>query len=276
MDILGYISEIIKNGPIPIGIDEVDEQYLYYILEGHTSAYKIHSLIQKQKGSTAYKNVHRRIKKLFKSELIEEVKSEGGFKHGAINYKLTTRGLVYFFSELGVPNLYSIPSLYSENILFGTFLYSYFEKKTIKSATYSLIRLMENYLEECCMITRYALDILVTYLEPGQTSVNPDDFGILPPIEKLYFQLNWHVKSFLLKVAIMKDEHIDWRDSIPMHPEDRFPSQEKILCSANDKIETYDLLSEDRKFMQALNAVQTDFTQGYQKLLQVKNNKKSK
>ena len=124
--------------------------------------------------------------------------------------------------------------------------------------------------------TRYALDILVTYLEPGQTSVEPDEFGILPPIEKLYFQLNWHVKSFLLKVAIMKEEHIDWRDILPMHPENRFPSQEKILCTANDKIETYDLLSEDRKFMQTLNAVQTDFIQGYQKLMQVKNNKKSK
>ena len=110
-------------------IETGDEIYLHWILDGHTSAYKIWLVHKKEYGPIAYKNVHRRIKKLFNANLIEDVKIEGGFKHGARNYKLTTRGLVYIFGELLIPrNITNILLIYPYNILFAAFLYPYLRK----------------------------------------------------------------------------------------------------------------------------------------------------
>jgi hypothetical protein len=292
MNIQGYISDIIKKGSIPTGIDTIDQTFLKWILEGYTSAYRIHSKHEEQNGPIAYKNVHRRIKKLFNSKLIEEVIIHGGFKHGAINYKLTTRGLVYYFAELeglkffelDAPNIRSISLTHSQDILFSTFLYPYFEKTTIISATYSLVKLIENYVEEICQITRHALQVSAEYIDDPNIlkTMEPDNIGGYPPLEKLYFQLTWHIKSFLMKVAIMKEEHIDWRFSkilltalrkSEVYTNKFFISVGKIQCVANDQIETYNLLSQDQRFLRALKEAGRDFNEGYQKLLAVKTNR---
>jgi hypothetical protein len=274
MDVLEYIYEVVQVNPIPFHyLDNLDESFLYYILEGHSSAYQIYCLLKKEDRPLAYKNVHRRIKRLFEANLIEEIKTESGFKHGARNYKLATRGLVYFFSEFGGPDKHKFFLTYSENILFRTFLYPYLERNTIKSATYSLVRLIENYLEECCQMTTYALDIMVDYIYPPGTDITLSEIILLPPIEKLYFRLKWHIKSFLIKTAIFKDA-IDWRDLLK-HPSEsrRFPSKEKIRCTADDRIETFSLLSGDKKFIKALEEVKGDFSEGYNKLIELKNKK---
>jgi hypothetical protein len=267
MDILEYIYEVIKIKSIPLGLDNVDEIFLFHILEGHTSAYQIYLILEK---GIAYKNVHRRIKRLFEANMIEEVETKGGFKHGAKNYKLTTRGLVYLFAELVIPDIGNISLTYSENILFRTFLYPYFERNTIKSATYSLLRLLENYVVDCCQMTRYALDIMVTYLSPEDIDIKSSEFVDSPPINKLQFQLNWHIRSFLLKIPSMKDEIVDWRYLTNQTAENRFPSQDNIICTANDRIETFFLLSKDKKFMNALQEIERDFHEGYHKLVELK------
>jgi hypothetical protein len=274
MDVYGYICEVVKFKEIPLGIDSLEEQFLHHILHGHKNAYQMRSLLKKEGTPMAYKNVHRRIKKLFEANLIEEIKIEGGFKHGARNYKLTTRGLVYIFSELGaVLNINKI-STYSENILFKTLVYPYFERNTIKYATYSLIGLIESYLEECCQITRYALEFMVEYIEPG-TNMTAAELVRLPPIAKLQIQLNWHIKSFIVKTAIMKEGLIKWDDLNEQRPHHYFPSRGKIKCTANDRLETFSLLSEDKKFMNALEEIEEEFSEGYDKLIELKNKKKN-
>jgi hypothetical protein len=270
MGILGYISEIARAGSIPRLIERGDEIYLHWILDGHTSAYKICLVHKKEYGPIAYKNVHRRIKKLFNANLIEDVKIEGGFKHGARNYKLTTRGLLCIFGELLIPrNINNILLMYPDNTLFAAFLYPYFEKRTIKSATYSLIRMIESYLEECCQITRYSLEMLVEYSDDDEEIIEPNEIGTYPPLKVLYLQLIWHIKSFLLRVTIMKEEHTDWRHirpPLPVPPELRFPTEGKIRCTADDGMQTYELLSRDQKFMHAIRDIESDFYKGYQKL----------
>ena len=217
----------------------------------------------------AYKNVHRRIRYLFELNLIEEIKKDGGFKHGAINYKLTTRGLVYLFSELGfnAPSSSKIVLSYMDNILFTTFLDPYFERRTIRSATYSLSRLIENYLNECSQMTRYALESMVYYSYPD---MQPSDLWDAPPIQVLEYQLNWHIQSFILKTAIMKDDFVDWRN-LERLTERPFGSR-KIHCIANDRIDTFALLSGDKKFMKALEEIEDEFSEGFNKLVEFKKN----
>lgn len=266
-----YILEVTKIKSIPILIiDDIDQQFLWYILRGQTSAYKIFSIL-KIRSPMAYKNVHSRIKNLFNLNLIEEIKTEGGFKHGAINYKLTTRGLVCHFSEIGSPHEGNIFLSYSENTLFKTFLYPYFERNTIKSATYSLSRLIASYLEQCCQMTRYALEMLVYYIDPDIKSTEVVE---LPPIIVLQFQLNWHIKSFLLKTAIMTEDVIDWRYFGQQVSARYSQSKGSIRCTANDRVETFTLLSGDKKFMKALEEIEEQFSEGYNKLIELKNKKK--
>jgi hypothetical protein len=276
MDMKEYISEVVKMGPIPEGIDRAHEIFLEWILKGHTSAYKIY-LVHKNSvyRPIAYKNVHRRIKRLFQANFIEDVKVEGGFKHGARNYKLTTRGLVYIFrEELSIGDINSILLKYPDDVLFKALLYPYFEKRTIKLATYSLLSLIGDYIAECCQITRYFLDRLMEYTRiRDDNTIAPDEIGLYIPLQMLYLQLNWHIKSFLFRVAAMKEDHTDWRGSVtelPVPPGDPVLALRKIRCTANDRMQTYELLSEDKKFMHALKDVESDFREGYQKLLEIK------
>ena len=76
--------------------------FLDYIVEGDSTKYKIHLRENKLSKGLSYKNIHRRVEKLFNNGLIEEVKIEGGYKHGARNFKLTDRGLIYFISETNI------------------------------------------------------------------------------------------------------------------------------------------------------------------------------
>jgi hypothetical protein len=75
MTMPGYIHDIIKVSSFPSNIDDTDELFLFYILEGLTNAYQIFSKLKGEDVYRAYKNVHRRIKKLFESNLIEEASS---------------------------------------------------------------------------------------------------------------------------------------------------------------------------------------------------------
>jgi hypothetical protein len=266
MDITGYISEVTNVRSFPSDIDDTDEYFLFLILnKGLTSAYQIFSRLKAENTHMAYKNVHRRIRNLFESNLIEEIKTEGGFKHGARNYKLTTRGLVYLFSELGAPYSSNILLSYMDNILFTTFVDPCFERRTIRSATYSLSRLIENYLEECCRMTRYALEWMVDYSYPD---MQPRELLETAPIEVLRYQLNWHIRSFILKTTMMKDNFIDWRQWTG-----RPLGSRTLHCIANDRMDTFLLLSQDRKFVRAAEEIKEQFSEGFSKLVDFKKNK---
>jgi hypothetical protein len=112
-----------------------------------------------KKPSLAYKNVHRRIRRIHEAGLIEEITKQGGYKHGAINYRLTSRGLMYLFSELMTPkNIHEIMLKYSQNTLFKFFVYGFFEKQTLTRSTPTLEFLLQDYIEEGCQKIRLFVD----------------------------------------------------------------------------------------------------------------------
>jgi hypothetical protein len=109
--------------------------------------------------------------------------------------------------------------------------------------------------------------VLVYYTYPD---IKPTELVEAPPIRILQFQLNWHIQSFLLKTAIITEDLVDWRHFA--HQFSCMFSQSKASISfADDKLETFALLSGDRKFMKALEEIEAQFSEGYNKLIELKN-----
>src|SRR5437867_5110881 len=212
MDVKGYISEVC-NDPIIGSIDAGDEYFLERISEGFNSAYKIYKDHQRFH-SISYKNVHQRVQKLLRYALIEEVLIPGGLKHGARNYRLKTRGIVYIFTELlKTRNFTSFILSHQANIIFKTFLEPYLETRTIKNATYSLSILLANYITECCEITRNCINLAMDYAYNDKISNNSDLFNT-PPIIYIYYILMSSIQLFIVRSAILNLESENYMDDV--------------------------------------------------------------
>lgn len=257
MDSDRYISEFlcVKR----TRLDHADEYFLSHILRGYTSAYKLYSFL-KAEDPMAYKNVHRRIRRMHEAGLIEEISQPGGYKHGAINFRLTNRGLMYLFSELMTPkNIHEVMLKYPKNSLFRFFVYNNFEKETLRHSTDTLTCLLQNYIEQCCQIIRLFVDSPLAdnwgaYEEGYLDSGNNLKYN-------LAYQLEWHKRSFILKVATLNDELIDWRYKV-------------LHKRPNDRQETLELLANDKKFMTVLEEYGGEFRKGYDALITLRTSKR--
>ena len=209
--------------------------FLDYIVEGDSTKYKIHLRENKLSKGLSYKNIHRRVEKLFNNGLIEEVKIEGGYKHGARNFKLTDRGLIYFISETNIiESILSFAEKYPNNLLFETFIYKYFERRTLRNATYCLLKLLENYLKECSVLTIFFLSDAENYQFTEVKDI--EDIINNPAFEQMHYFLEWMVNSFVIKVSMMNEKHIDWRQHQFPLSEKHFPTQGRIASSATIEI----------------------------------------
>lgn len=265
MDIKGYILDIYKP-PVPVPINFEDEIFLSYIHSGINSAYKIYSHEKSGIAPKAYKNVHKRVQKLLKNGLIEEIRRKEGFAHGAKNYRLRTRGLLHILTEILEQNeIYFsvfIKSHY-DSVIIRTFVDPLFEKRTIINATYTLTRFLINYIIDCCEITRYCLDRIGPY-EGDDILTKSDLFGI-PPVDYMYYKLNWSVKSFILRCAILDEKREDWQHYVMNRGwrDDPSPSEGKVQCLANDIRETRCILMADRKFTTKFREIKEEISSGF-------------
>ena len=92
MDTIGYILEVTKGG-IYAEYTWDDLFYLEHIVYGYATKYQLHKLQKERSRVISYKNIHRRVEKLLRNQLIREITVEGGYKHGARKFVLTERGL---------------------------------------------------------------------------------------------------------------------------------------------------------------------------------------
>ncbi|MFY9872119.1 MAG: hypothetical protein WAK17_20605 [Candidatus Nitrosopolaris sp.] len=141
---------------------------------------------------------------------------------------------------------------YPKNSLFKLFVYHYFEKETLQHCTATLMSLLQNYIVECCQKIRLFVDssLVKNYgVYEGEGYFQSGNFlkGIL------VYQLEWQKRSFILKVATLKDELIDWEAK-----------------RANDRQETLELLANDRKFVAALEEYGGEFRKGYDALMRLR------
>lgn len=259
MHLTEYISDVLKSPPVEM--DDVTEIFLQAIWEGHTSAYQLCKELNKTRQpelpeefaslyKIAYKNVHQRLQKLYQTGLIEEIKPEGGYKHGARNFRLATRGLITLLSD--PDHSLTRYGLDSENIIVKTFIHPLFSKYTLRHCTYTLMMLLENYLKECCEKSMYFLNPYRMGLYAG-----PDDLAAI-----LEFQLKWHMRSFIFKIAMLNDDSVHWfkydKDSMIKRG-----LSCNFECKADDEKQTIDLLTADNKFMSSLKKIEKEFNVGY-------------
>lgn len=184
MDYKEYISIISTYRPVQLREDE--ERILYFLIRGDIEKsyelekknnslyyqveetinnnknivyYSIFALCRKLRDNhegLSYKNVHKKVKRLLKLKLIEEV--EGKFGHRAKYYKATPYGLICFFNEgPQLMNVYLFLNNNLDNIVIKTLLLQLFEPFTLSEIIYSFKRwpgeLIAEYLYECCKIT---------------------------------------------------------------------------------------------------------------------------
>lgn len=269
MDVREYMFEVSRE-PIPRSIDLDDEIFLTYIAEGINSAYKIFKHLEHQVYHPAYKNVHKRVQKLLRYGLIEEEILEPRPLHGAKNYRLKTRGLVYYCSHLsGIGDFIHFINVilsHKDDIIFKTFLFPFLERRTIKNATYTLTKLISNYIIECCEITKYYLQLEGEFYGERQVDSVSDLFGGAP-INYMYYRLNSCIQSFILRSVVLNEKFEDWDAYVINMGWDphRWPQKRTHItaCLANDKNETQFLLARDKKFMSSIRVTEEKLKIGF-------------
>ena len=142
----GFISEVSKYQKIDLG--ETEEFFLSNIQYESQSASDVLLIVnQNRRKPMAYKNAHKRIRRLHSLGLIQELK--GTFKHGAIKYELTSRGLFQLLLTKGLAP--HVLNLHKDNIILEIILYQFFEVETIKKfITIPRFIALRNFLRECC------------------------------------------------------------------------------------------------------------------------------
>ena len=175
IDYEDYLSQISKFQDRNYDLGPTASRILFYfILRPYLSTYQIFSFLRMTLSNRmAYKNVHEIVKKLHSLELIELVgkkllKKERDSLHNPIYYKLTTGGIFHLIykdqislmtSDIG--RIKKFFQNYSENIVFRTILYPYFDEQSLSRMDNSIIiEGILDYLNKCCAITNTYIDFI--------------------------------------------------------------------------------------------------------------------
>jgi hypothetical protein len=256
----GFISEIYNYKTLALGGTE--KIFLHIISKEPTSVYRISaglkngsitigdSMLITGINSMAYKNVHKRIKRLCALGLIEEI--HGNFKRNAKMYALTPRGLFErLLDDFPIPP--DIVYLYRNYPVIETLIYQYFELETIENfSDFALVEL-KRYLKKCCdeilkMLAMYRYNR--NFFEKWREShipmrENDDEFTSF-----LDDTIKSEVKNFVFKIVNRSKDEDPYRNN----PDDSkfFPRQ---------------ALLKDKKFMRLLQEIKKDFDNGCKNFL---------
>jgi hypothetical protein len=271
MNINRYIYYLLQT---PIGTISLDDElYLRYILHGYTSAYSMHSKMKKtyERKKTddldfsnslefylmkppAYININKRFRKLHKLGFLDEINVQGGYLHGARNYKISEKGFVFLFVHQVHFDFHKYFNELSKTILFQIFIAPYFDNKTIQECTLTLSRFMVFYLQDICtkisnalnpeVLERYHFDRTVPLSERYGKIDNPEDNLVYanPDLYDLFIRLKNSYRSLILDTISMDQQILKTR---------RQPDDE-------DKRKTFRLLSKDKKFMNTLKKIKEE------------------
>ena len=134
-------------------------RFSLFLLIANLSQYTVflRSLKSKQNSSiekgSAYKDVHKRVKRLVNLKLIDQIKEY--FERGAKHYKITPYGLItYLDKDLSDDNTYILYN--KENTVIQSLLFEFLEEETIDSLGSSRkfrTKDIEDYLHDCCSTT---------------------------------------------------------------------------------------------------------------------------
>lgn len=172
-----YMSIISTFKPKDLGWVEssILEKFARY---PHLSAYSVFKYYKETplEKPMAYKNIHKRIKRLEEMKLIQPL--EKNFERGAKHYEITTYGLFVYMSLFTSESAKFIHH-HKDNVILKSLLSEYFEEETIDSIRSlkdsNTVELGE-YMYECCSSTRKTCsDIWNKITKYGLDQILPSD-----------------------------------------------------------------------------------------------------
>jgi len=253
----GFISQLSNYKKLQLGSTE--KLFLSIICIEPASAYRIAGRLKNGFIDTpvgivtadikpmAYKNVHKRVIRLYSLGLIEKI--EGNFTRNAKNYKLTTKGLLEQLLDAN-PLLPDIFDVYRSNPVIETLIYQYFEFETIASFEELPLVYLRNYLRRCCEAVLSRLDVHryeTNFIERSGVSnfelkLKQHDSHLPGSIDKTIRQ---EAKNFVFEIVIIsKDEDPYVSDK---NYRNIFPRQ---------------ALVKDKRFIGLLQEIKNDFKNG--------------
>ena len=273
-----FISEIANYKEISLGSREREFLQLIALNESHSS-YDIFSYLrdnnEKDKKESysimAYKNVHKRIKRLEVLDLIEKIEQE--LQHRAIKYRLTARGLFQCLLEnLAYDCLFSDKG-YNENIIMQTILYQFFELETIKKF---LIRprmnLLNQYLRNCSQVLLEKVKEyqLLGVKEKYKEEWLPRDIDkvIESEIRKFVFEIV--TMSKFEKIYIQRGDELEgynMQEYIKLGYPEEWGCPKEIGDPNYLKLFPIKALMNDQNFIKLLKKIRTDFDDGYKEFV---------
>lgn len=274
-----FISEVANYNEISLGPREREFLQLIALNESHSS-YDIFTYLrdnnEKDKNESysimAYKNVHKRIKRLEVLGLIEKIEQE--LQHRAIKYRLTARGLFQCLLEnLGYDCLFSDKG-YNENIIMQTILYQFFELETVKKFLNlrPRMKLLNLYLRNCsqALLQKIKEYQLLGVREKYKKEWLPYDMDkvIENEIRKFVFEIV--TMSKFEKVYIQEGDEIKGYD-IQEYIKSRYPEEWGIPEEIGDpdflKVFPIKALMNDQNFIKVLKKIRADFDDGYKEFI---------
>ena len=253
MDYSKYMSEVLTYQRIDL--DDAERSFLFKIINGQDSVYKILSYFKLRRQTMSYKNVQYILSRLQERYFIEEIRRK--FLRGTIYYRLTTFGLFHIFSRMASypPELLI---KYKDNIILQTLLYPYFEEETIRYCTARFYSTITQYLRECCQTTLFALDTI-------KSTSNVEDRGI--QAKQLEFDLEWHTKALGFKLTVLYNDS----NMLISNPDVSNDNARIALYEVENEMKT--LLSKDNRFMGLILTLKKEFEDGYKELNDLKKGK---
>jgi hypothetical protein len=260
LNLSGYLAEISKYERVE-KLNEIERSTFFKIMNTYQPA----TYLKLRRHREPYnKDEYTAIKRLQELNFVEVRNKKKSFMGKEIFYVLTSYGLFYIFS-----NLVSYPpqllTKYQDNIILDTLLCPYFEVDTIERSTARFYSVITQYLQECCRTTLYRIDTIGKY-DTATNNLIKDEGRLAKILES---DLQWHAKVTAFKLAIMY-------------------SQSNILMIVNSedvvndsaRVAMYELettmkanLSKDKKFINLLKVVHSDFGHGFEDLMDVNDTK---
>lgn len=231
------MSEVRGYKTLTLGRTENLFLILFCIAAVPASASLLFNLLKEEKTSMAYKNVHKRVDRLFTLGLIKKFKEKHGdrWKHNAIRYEITDFGI---FQRLMIvfPHQVTVAPLirHKNSIVLQNLLYRHFESETV--VKFSLANraqlFLARYLKKCC-------EGIIDIAEKGQGDLSSEAFEVL-----IFGHIDNEAKDLARNLV--------------------------FEASYEDQFLPIDFLKRDKKFMSLLQEVKKDFDNyqlGYQKFI---------
>lgn len=266
MDVKGFISEAYKFKRIELGSRE--QLFLTLIAdEDSISAYKLHSLLKTKGISMAYKNVHKRVKRLEHLSLINEVKGggRGDSFHGAKFYRLTSEGLFYLLHRVS-PILPGWLVRYNDSVILKTLLFPYFEESSLNLLGVNIE--IGRYLQGCCEIILSTLEIIKLAAAPSKIQNKA--------LRQLEIDLRWEAKALAFKIVTKDTRFLSLFETLTnkywFHTKTKTQTKDsfdnRTAAVEEDTFSPPLALAHDKKFMEFSDNLGTEYQRLYTKLIQ--------